>query len=229
MEEDRNQNPQQAAPQEPVVHHRRRRRSKRQIFKETYLPMIIAGLTAVFLLVIIIGSISRAVSVHKTEKEIVQAESQAQEEKKQQEAQLAADLIQQADTLAASYNYQGAVDLIDSFTGNTADFPELRSKRAAYAKAQSELVAWDDPSKIPQLSFQLLIADPTRAFADEDYGSKYNRNYVTTDEFSKILQQLYDNGYMLVSLRDVSRPKPVKTAKSPMLPAPCIFPPTRSL
>ena len=49
----------------------------------------------------------------------------------------------------------------------------------------------------------MLIADPARAFVNEDYGNSYTRNYVTTDEFEKILQQLYDNNYMLVSIYDL--------------------------
>ena len=44
----------------------------------------------------------------------------------------------------------------------------------------------------------MLIADPARAFADQQYGGKYNRNFVTIPEFNKILEQLYINGYVLV-------------------------------
>jgi hypothetical protein len=49
----------------------------------------------------------------------------------------------------------------------------------------------------------MLIADPSRAFNDEEYGSSLNRNYITTAEFSAILEQLYSNGYVLVGLEDV--------------------------
>ena len=44
----------------------------------------------------------------------------------------------------------------------------------------------------------MLIADPARAFADQQYGGMYNRNFVTIPEFNKILEQLYINGYVLV-------------------------------
>ncbi len=193
---------QENVPQEPV-HRRRRKRSKLQIFKETYLPMIIAGLTVVFLLVVIVGSISRTVSVHKAEKERADAEIKATQELLKKQAKEVEDLIRNADEMAAMYNFDAAIDAIDNFKGDFSKFPQLREKREAYTKAKDTMVAWDDPSKIPHLSFQLLIADTTRAFADKEYGEAYNRNYVTTDEFSKILQQLYDNDYMLVSLRDI--------------------------
>ena len=47
-------------PQRPV-NPRRRRKTKMQIFKEAYLPVIIAGAAFIFILVCIIGSIVRSV------------------------------------------------------------------------------------------------------------------------------------------------------------------------
>lgn len=57
---------------------------------------------------------------------------------------------------------------------------------------------WKDVSQIPNLSFHVLMADPTRAISDAQYGGLYNRNFVTIDEFSKILDQLYAGGYILI-------------------------------
>ena len=42
--------------------------------------------------------------------------------------------------------------------------------------------------------------------ADPDRGSRYASRYITTDEFSRILNQLYENGYVLVSLYDFAVP-----------------------
>jgi hypothetical protein len=61
------------------------------------------------------------------------------------------------------------------------------------------MVTWS-AADVPNLSFHMLIADPGRAFPDNTYGTSYQRNFVTVDEFSAILQQLYDNGYVLVDL-----------------------------
>ena len=47
----------------------------------------------------------------------------------------------------------------------------------------------------------VLIQDPIRAFADSELGGMYNRNFVTVEEFSKILDQLYGNGYILVDFK----------------------------
>ena len=46
----------------------------------------------------------------------------------------------------------------------------------------------------------MLIADPSRAFKDETYGGSYNKNFVTIDEFEAILNQLYENDYVLVDM-----------------------------
>ena len=185
------------------VRRQRKKRSKFQIFKEAYLPFVIVAIALVLVVTFVIGSVSRSVARKKAEQEasIAASESAAVEEARQlAESQR---LISGAEDLAAVLDYQGAIDLLDTFTGDASKFPELSEKRAAYVQALSELVVYSDPASVPHLSFQMLIADPGRAFVNEDYGNAYNRNYVTTDEFEKILQQLYDNNYMLVALHDL--------------------------
>ena len=185
------------------VNPRRRRRSRMDIFKESYLPVIIAGFTLVFVLVTIIGS-----AVQNSERKRLQEEAEikasiaAQEEEKRLNEE-SARLLQQAAEYAATHNYDHAIQSLRSFSGNIEDFPQLSAALQQYTDIKSNMVLWDDPSKVLNLSFQLLIADPIRAFADENYGRAYNRNFVTTEEFRLILDQLYRNGYVLVSLDDI--------------------------
>ena len=80
-------------------------------------------------------------------------------------------------------------------------FPSLVSARKYYQNMLDTMVAWR-AADVPNLSFHILIADPARAFVDKTYASSYKKNFVTTTEFAAILQQLYDNGYILVSLSD---------------------------
>ena len=84
------------------------------------------------------------------------------------------------------------------------DYEEIANSHAKYTADKDTLVLWDDPGKVLNLSFQLLIADPERAFSDATYGTAYNRNFVTTDEFLDILYQLYDNNYVLVKMADLT-------------------------
>lgn len=177
---------------------RRRRKSKLQIFKEAYLPTILALISLVLVLVLCAGAIGNAID-RKRVNDKAQAESeQAAANEAERVAQEAVSIMDRAELMAAGYDYEGAIALLDSFTGKMEDYPEMVTMKAEYVETQSKMVAWQDPNNIPNLAFHLLIADPARAFADQQYGGKYNRNFVTTTEFSKILEQLYINGYVLV-------------------------------
>lgn len=181
---------------------RRRKRSQAQIFKENYLPLIISAAALVLIFIFIIGSAGRAIQKHRLDKQasIAVSESAAAEKKRLDSEALL--LLSQAQQQAAGFNYLGAIATIDTFSGDISQYPDLANKRSEYAAAQQDMVAWSDPSKVVNLSFHMLISDTERAFKDDEYGGAYNRNFVTVGEFSQILQQLYDNGYILVNLTD---------------------------
>lgn len=181
----------------------RKKKSKLQLFKETQLPLIIAATAALLILIFMIGSISNAVKrsqIRKAEQEAA-AEHAAQE--KEALDQQVEQLLSDAAIAASQYDYDKAISLLDTVKEHSADYPQLQQVRSEYENAKSTLVAWDDPSQVVNLSFQMLIASPSRAFSHEVYGGSFNRNYVTTDEFSAILTQLYDNGYVLVTTKDL--------------------------
>ena len=178
---------------------RRRKPSKSQIFKEVYLPAIIAGLALLLVLSFIVGSVTNAVK-----KKMLNDEANRRESLSASQAADAAEkeydaLIAEAEALAAGYNYDEAIAKLNTFTGTDAEHQQaITAKKAEYTNAQSQLVEWKDVSQIPNLSFHVLMADPTRAISDAQYGGLYNRNFVTIDEFSKILEQLYAGGYILI-------------------------------
>ncbi|MBO5322928.1 MAG: hypothetical protein J6A88_02355 [Oscillospiraceae bacterium] len=180
---------------------RRRKKTKMEIFKEAYLPTIILGFAVVLILVFIIGSLSRLNNQPGQPEQLITepTEDPVLVQQKQEVEQL----LQQAEKLANEYEFQQAVAVLDSFTGDKSVFPELAYKRGEYAQQASQMVTWSDPSQIVNLSFHGLIADPQKAFANQSYGTSYNKNFVTITEFKQILDQLYDNGYVLVSLDDI--------------------------
>ncbi len=185
------------------VNPRRKKRSRIQEFKERYLPLIITGVAFFFVLVFIGGSISRTVQKKQADRDASIAASEAAEAQKKAWDTEAENILRSAAAKAASYDYEGAIALIDGFSGTLSDYPELQTRRSEFVSAQSAMVAWDDPSAVTNLSFQLLVADPARAFTDATYADSFQNNFVTIGEFSNILQQLYDNNYMLVSLDDI--------------------------
>ena len=181
------------------VNPRRRKRSKWEIFKEAYLPLIIVAVAAILILVFIIGSITRGVQNKKAK--VLAAEIAASQQAAMDEE--ANSIIANAKALANSYDYEAAVAVIDSFTGNLDAYPELNQLRQDYIVAASQMEIWPDVNNIPNLSFHSLIVDAQRAFSFPGYESSNRQHYITTTEFSNILQKLYENNYILVGLDDI--------------------------
>ena len=178
---------------------RRKKRTQEQIIKEDYLPVGIAGVALLLCLIFIIGSVVRNIDRNneKQQNAILASEQAASEAIRLQEE--AEYLLEQAAIKASSYDYQGAIELLDSFSGDMNNFTQILSDRGKYSQLLSTVVEITNYSQLPNLSFNVLIADPARAFADEKYANAYNQNFITIDEFSKILEQLYANGYVLVN------------------------------
>lgn len=178
---------------------RRKKRSQERIIKEDYLPVGIAGVALLLCLVFIIGAVVRNIDRNneKLQNEILASEQAASEAIRLQEE--AEYLLEQAAIKASGYDYQGAIEMLDSFSGDMNNFTQILSDRGKYSQLLSTVVEITNYGQLPNLSFNVLIADPARAFKDEKYASAYNQNFVTVDEFSKILDQLYANGYVLVN------------------------------
>lgn len=182
---------------------RRRKRTKMEIFKQSYLPAIIVLLVIILFIVFAASSIRRS----KEKREQAIQDSIAAEESR--EAMLATQakeveaILTKARAQAVGYDYEAAIATIESFSGNEYDFPDLLELRDECRTALQSVVAWSDPTRIVHLGFNLLVEDGSRAFSDKNNGASYQWNYLTTKEFSAILEQLYANGYVLVGLEDV--------------------------
>ena len=208
MDENMNISPEQPAEQQPQnqrpanTRPQRERRSKQDIFKETTLPLVIMAIAALLIVIFIIGSITRSIQKKHIERDasIAMSESIAEEE-----ARLNAemeDILSKADQMALGYDFDGAIALIDTFSGNIGGYPRLQDAKARYEYSKQALVPWEDPSTILNLSFNSLIADPERAFVHEEYGNSLKKNFVTLTEFREILERLYASDYILVNLSD---------------------------
>lgn len=178
------------------------RMTKMDRFKQNVLPLIILAVAAILIITFIIGSITRAVQKRKVEMEasIAVSESIAREQEKL-DAEMA-DLLKKADVLAASYDYDGAIALIHTFSGNIGGYPQLQDALVRYEQSKENLIPWEDPNTIINLSLQTLIADTQRAFSHETYGALVKRNFITVDEFQRVLERLYENNFVLVRIND---------------------------
>ena len=174
------------------------RKAKRR-FKDDVLPVLIGGAALIVCMVFIICSLSRNFNSEDRKQAALEA-SIAQAEAEAAAAAEITNTLNTAAIQAAGYDYQGAIDTLDAYkTADRGLTEEMTAARAQYAEAVNNLVIWDDPTAIPNLSFHVLIADPNRAYADS-LASSYKSNFVTTEQFASILDQLHAGGYVLVNL-----------------------------
>lgn len=184
---------------------RRKKKSKFQVFKETYLPFVIVCLAIVLIITIIIGGIVRGVQRNRAETQAAQDAALALQAEKEALALEEQERLADAEAFAAGYDYDSAIEVLEDFSGDIEEYPTIAERIEEYELARLQLVAWGDPSQIPNLSFQMLIADLNMALNHQTHASSINRNFITTGEFTQILQQLYNNGYILVSPKDFLR------------------------
>lgn len=189
---------------------RRKLRKKYRRFMKKYKPVIrkyapLAGIALILILFIwfVVGSVERGNQRREEQRQESLAAQQAQQQQQIQWNQEVNELLIKAEALAAAYDYDAAIAMLDTFTGDMEDYNALMVTRERYVQTKETMVPWNNPSQIPNLSFHMLIAEPYRTFSDPGYGKSWKWNFITTTEFSKILQQLYNNGYVLVNMDDV--------------------------
>ena len=181
---------------------RRKKREKKRIFKEVYLPAIIACAALFLILSFVVGSVSNALVVRKNNQSKAQQEAIQQANAADAAEAEYKNLISQADALVTQYDYDGAIELLDGYSGTNAKYKEMvDSKKSDLVKEQQKLSEIKDVSTIPNLSFHVLMADASRACNKDvsgEYAGLYNKNFVSVEEFSRILNQLYTGNYVLV-------------------------------
>ncbi len=181
---------------------RRKKRNPVKHFIRTYLPLIVVVVLIVLFIIFAVGSVKRANEKREQARQESLAESSSIAQQQLDWEMEAAALIAESEKYAASCEYEKAIAVLDKFSGNLSDFSNLLACRQGYESAESSLVAWEDPRQIPFLSFSKLVVDPVAGFAG-DSGADNRYLYISCAEFTAILQQLYNNGYMLVDLDDI--------------------------
>ena len=203
--EEKNQNPRQY----PLVRRKRKRRPKWQRVLRKYWPPIRFGLICLLLLILLISGVKGVVGLIRDavrgedttqQTDPVEDETAPSEDQIVQDVQ---DLIKQADFLAAGYDYEGAVALIQS-APDYGESEELNAKITEYRAADAKLVSYPRMNEITHVFFHTLVVDEARCF-DGDYREKgYNLYMTTVEEFNQILESMYERGYVLVSPYDVA-------------------------
>ncbi len=111
------------------------------------------------------------------------------------------DVLDEAELLAAMYDYDGAISTLqESEFYDTSS--GMQSAVTRYQEEKDACVAWE-PENVTHIFYHTLIVDPSKAFDGDAMEGGYNQYMCTIDEFNKITQIMYDEGYVMVSMHDM--------------------------
>ena len=108
----------------------------------------------------------------------------------------------QAELKAAQYDYDGAIEFLKS----QPDYESSEEMQQAAAKYQSVKDSCEEYplEQITHVFFHTLIYDTSKAFDGDSDEPGYNQVMTTVSEFNKIIQSMYEKGYVLVSPHDMA-------------------------
>lgn len=116
-----------------------------------------------------------------------------------------AEILEQADRMAMGYDYDGAIALLKTIPGYETN-ASVTQAVSGYEATKASCVAVD-VTTVPHIFYHSLINDPDSAFNVSVLGQStvdgMNAWMTTVEEFDQITQQMYDNGYVFVRLRDL--------------------------
>lgn len=140
-----------------------------------------------------------------TEPEDEQSIAGKEEEEKLKAEEAFAEVLEQADLAAMMYDYDKSMELVKAFEGYE-NIDAATEALARYEEEKSKLVLWPDNTTISHLFVHSLIVDTSRAFGKGSSQPKgYNMYMTTVDEFNKMLEQMYEKGYVLISIHEISK------------------------
>jgi hypothetical protein len=159
-------------------------------------------------------------------------EALREQERLQQEIAERNEIIEKAKRMALSYDYDGAIELIKSYQGEAGDYSVYTALVDAVNELEAEkskLVlyggAYTSVTQVNHIFFHSLIADNSKAF-DGDYDSVgYNMYMTTIYEFEKMMEKMYQDGYVLVSIHDLVKKVTDENGKTKYVEAEIYLPP----
>ena len=113
-------------------------------------------------------------------------------------------ILEQTDLMAQMYDYDKAIETVKAVEGYES-VERLSAAIASYEEQKTKLVKWPDNTQISHLFVHSLIVDTSLAFgkgSSQPLG--YNRYMTTVDEFNKMIEQMYERGYVIVSVHDMA-------------------------
>lgn len=131
-------------------------------------------------------------------------------------------LLEEAKTLALGYDYEEALKCLEAVPEEFLEDEAVTTAALEYTEKMNSFVPYEEP--VRHIFFHSLIVDTSLAF-DGDYMSNgYNYWMTTVDEFKAMLNELYQNDFILIDIHDLAIESvdengfTIFTANSPMVP-----------
>lgn len=166
-----------------------KKRKRRKILK---IKIVSAGVA----LLVVVTSI--AVTVYKYKEEKIAQEKAALEK-----------VIKKADHQAAMYDYDQAINMIkdygtEEYEGGFEEKTELIEAVTRYENEKASCKPYPI-DQITHIFFHVMIQNPKEAFGpNSQMPVGLNQYMATMDELDKVINSMYERGYVLVSLSDVA-------------------------
>lgn len=167
-----------------------------------------------------IGTLDKYENNEPVETPKMQAERERRESEEALESEKT-DALDTAATLALGYQYEDAIALLQNSDVLQEDERAVEAI-ADYQKKLGSMYEYD--GDIGHFCFTNLVVDPERAFDGDEYASTYQSTMITLSEFEKILDSLYQSGYILVDVHSLAEEEAASngdvtmTAKKPFIP-----------
>ena len=111
-------------------------------------------------------------------------------------------ILDEAASFALQYDYDRAIAYLED-QPEYADDLALQTAARKYRNTRAACTEWA-MEDITHVFFHTLIYDTSKAFDGDEDEAGYNQMMTTIDEFNKIIQSMYDRGYVMVSLHDIA-------------------------
>lgn len=145
---------------------------------------------------------AQAVNTENTSGKNAKAEN-TDSKKKKDKLKGSDGVLQKAELLAAQYDYDSAIQLLKK----EPDYEKNEKMQQAVKKfeeTKATCVSWP-LEEVTHVFYHTMIVDTKKAFDGDYKEADYNQVMTTIDEFNKITQEMYDRGYVMVSIYDMAK------------------------
>lgn len=134
------------------------------------------------------------------------------------------EVLKEAATKAAMYDYDAAIELVKGYEGYETNESAM-SAITEFEAEKAACVRWPENTQISHLFVHSLIVDTARAFGPRSsQPTGYNKYMTTVSEFNKMMDSMYEKGYVLVSIHDIAKVETAEDGTQKLVKQPIMLP-----